>query len=158
MLALESGRNYIKYCLNENIKYYNDICELFKQLPTFCSASTFAFCENLVMTEFMLMAATCFQNNSLQLHASTVKQFIVSENHPSDYQNNAQCTWIINNPGVELVIKVIQFLTETCCDRLSVSFGEINAWCNDWNIFQTIQFLENKRSAQVGYYFQINFL
>jgi len=73
----------------------------------------------------MLLPASCFQSNELQLHASNVKQFVVSKNYPSVYENNDQCTWIINNPGVELVIEVIHFATEFCCDHLSVSFGEI---------------------------------
>ncbi|XP_041482233.1 deleted in malignant brain tumors 1 protein-like [Lytechinus variegatus] len=49
---------------------------------------------------------------------------ITSPNYPSNYHNSARYTWYIVAPeGYEMVINVLDFRTERCCDFLKIGTG-----------------------------------
>ncbi|XP_063966472.1 deleted in malignant brain tumors 1 protein-like isoform X2 [Lytechinus pictus] len=49
---------------------------------------------------------------------------ITSPNYPSNYHNSARYTWYIEAPeGYEVVINVLDFRTEQCCDFLKIGTG-----------------------------------
>lgn len=57
-----------------------------------------------------------------ELTASLEPQFVSSPNFPDTYGDNLDCKWTIRkNLNVDLMITILSFQTESCCDYLKVN-------------------------------------
>ncbi|XP_052128660.1 serine-rich adhesin for platelets isoform X2 [Frankliniella occidentalis] len=77
---------------------------------------------NLVLGSIVLFLSQTAFAETCGTNLTANSGSIISPGFPSDYDNNLDCDWYINAQGaISFYISSAAFVTETCCDKLTVS-------------------------------------
>lgn len=78
---------------------------------------------NVVLVLASMGQSACPTNEQFVLAYGDVMN-IQSDNYPDNYNGNTNCRWLISGPeGSRVVVKMLDFNTESCCDKLTLGNG-----------------------------------